>query len=164
VRCPDCQKFVSFDTDKEPEDLDLNVTDDGTVSGSVRIVNGCGECGQDLTEATLDVEIDLSGEIEEHREEAKTTHEATQALKEDADERESFDESEHDVLSISSSEAVRSDRRQTKDRTGRIIKSARYQRQYYGAEVTVTVECKCGETFERTEVFESQASGMESLV
>ena len=163
MRCPDCSKFVSFDTDREPEDLDLNVTDDGSVSGSVRIVNGCAECSTELTEATLDVEMDFSGEVEEHREEKRAEHDEEQAKKPE-DERVPFDEEAHDLLSISSSEAVRSDRRQTKTRHGKTITNPRYARQYYGAEVTVTVECKCGETFEHSEVFETQASSMESMV
>lgn len=163
MRCDQCQKFVSFDTDKEPEDLDLNVTDDGEVSGSVRIVNACAECGQDLTETTLDVEMSFADDIEKHREEKKAEHEASEALKPE-DERVSFDESEHDSVSISSSEATRSDRRQTHDRRGKLITRSRYQRQYYGAEVAVTVECKCGEDFEHSEVFEAQASSMDSLI
>jgi hypothetical protein len=163
VRCDQCSKFVSFDTDREPEDLSLDVTDDGSVSGSVRIVNACADCGQDLTEANLEVEMDLSGEVEEHREDMKKAHDEEQAAKPE-DEREPYDEATHDMLSISSSEAVRSDRRQTHARNGKLISNPRYQRQYYGAEVTVGIECKCGETFERTEVFEEQASAMESLV
>lgn len=60
--CDQCQKFVSFDTEQEPE-LDLSVDDEGVVTGNARIVNTCADCGQELTEATLDVEIDLSAEI-----------------------------------------------------------------------------------------------------
>lgn len=44
MRCPDCNKFVSFDTDVEP-DVSLDVADDGGVSGSCRIVNACADCG-----------------------------------------------------------------------------------------------------------------------
>lgn len=163
MRCPDCQKFVSFDTERDPEDLDLTVDDEGSVSGSVRIVNACQECGQDLTEAVLDVEVDLTEDVEKHRDDARKDHEEEQA-KLPEDERVPFDETIHDTLTLESSEATREERYQTHDRRGKPITRSRYQRHYYGAAVTVTVACKCGETFEATNTTETQASGMESLV
>src|SRR4051812_457683 len=107
MRCPDCQKFVSFDTDTEPE-IDVDVDDDGTVSGTVRIVNTCSECSQELTEANLDVEIDLSGAVEDHRQEMRDKHDEEQASKPE-DEREPYDESAH-TLELSSADASRTDR------------------------------------------------------
>jgi hypothetical protein len=55
MRCPDCNKFVSLET-QEPEVSDLQVEHNPpadkqsehtfTITGSVRIVRVCGECGR----------------------------------------------------------------------------------------------------------------------
>lgn len=77
MRCPDCNKFVSLEL-QEPEfdSLEVSVTKseerdagpDGFVAhvtGSCRIVRNCGECGQELKEATLEIDK----EIDFHRDE-----------------------------------------------------------------------------------------------
>lgn len=168
MRCPDCNKFVSFDSEQEPE-LDLTVDDEGVVTGTARIVNCCEQCGQELKEATLDVEIDLSADfmahiddvlLRTHKKLMNVTAEARKAV-----EREHRPE-------LLSEEGSRTDRTQTKDRHGRPIKRSRYMRRYYGADVTVTVGCttcsdrKTGGSFELTgtESVEVQASGMDELV
>ena len=67
MRCPDCQTFVSYDLDYDPEDEGLEVEvevieDSGeldvTVSGSVRRVLPCAECGTELKEASFDVQLE----------------------------------------------------------------------------------------------------------
>lgn len=76
MRCPDCNKFVPYG-EQDPElDLDLSqpseedtkaALEDGTgtgtveanITGTVRIVLTCEECGAELKEATLDVEFDV---------------------------------------------------------------------------------------------------------
>src|ERR1700733_193793 len=69
--CPSCNKFAAYDTSYEPEIDDLEVTaqvDDETkqvtvdVSGSARIVLTAECCGDELKEATFD--IDLSFDVE----------------------------------------------------------------------------------------------------
>lgn len=55
MRCPDCNKFVSYDDSAEPEVNDLNFND-GTVTGNVRVVLNCGDCGTELKEAAFDFE------------------------------------------------------------------------------------------------------------
>ena len=55
-RCPNCNKFVSVEM-AEPEMDTLEYTD-GTVTGEVRLVQTCADCGAELAEANLDVEID----------------------------------------------------------------------------------------------------------
>ena len=46
ARCPDCNKFVGFDTDTDPEvEVGEIDTESGTVEATVRIVNNCAECG-----------------------------------------------------------------------------------------------------------------------
>lgn len=58
ARCPDCNKFVSYE-EAEPEVEGVEV-EDGIITAQVRIVNTCGECGTELTEFTFDLEIDLN--------------------------------------------------------------------------------------------------------
>jgi len=140
MRCNDCNKFVSYDTETDPE-IGLDVSSDGHVTGSVRIVNTCQECGSELKEANLDVDVDLSAEIEKHR-----------LLK-----------GKHDDLSVSDDGGSRTDRTQNKDRNGKLITNRRYMKQFYGAEMTITVECECGEKFEASWAEEVQASGMDEL-
>ena len=59
-RCPDCNKFVSIEM-ADPELDGLEVDSDGNVTGSVRLVQTCGECGSELAEANL--EVDSSVEL-----------------------------------------------------------------------------------------------------
>ena len=144
MRCPDCNKFVSFDTDSDPE-CDVSVNNEGMVTVQTRIVNTCAECSQELTEATFDIEVDLTGPVSEHR----ATCAECQTSKEDLE---------------ASAEGTRLDRRQTHDRHGKPIKNPRYQKQFYGAEVTVDLQMPCGEIVQGTASDEIQASGMEELV
>lgn len=145
MRCPDCNKFVAFDTDTDPEVNSQDVDADGVVEVEVRIVNTCAECGTELKEATLNVTIDLAQEIAVHYEDNPKCKEAAS-------------------LSVDVS-VTRTDRRQTTDRHGKKITNPRYQKQFYGADVEATVTCDtCKEEFTRNEGDEVQASGMEELV
>jgi len=76
MRCPDCNKFVSFDADTEPEVSDEEVSEEGLVTASVRIVNACAECGTELTEASFDLEIDLTKECLAHIEDSEKPEDA----------------------------------------------------------------------------------------
>lgn len=138
MRCPDCNKFVSFDTETDPEEESIDVTPQGEVSAVVRIVNMCQECGNYLKEATLEMEGV-----------AEIDHDAK------------CKESE---LEVSVDNWSRTDRRQTTDRHGKPIKSHRYQRQYYGAEGTAHVVCACGASADVPLSGEVMASGMEEMV
>ena len=51
-RCPDCNRFVSVEMAEPELDLELG---DGEVTGSVRLVQTCADCGTELAEANLDV-------------------------------------------------------------------------------------------------------------
>jgi hypothetical protein len=146
MRCPDCSKFVSFDTDSDPEINNIEVDDDGNVSGEVRIVNTCAECSSELTEATLEIEEDMTDDITAHREAFPDEKDA------------------HDTLDVDTAGESRFDEMVRKDRNGKPIKNSRYMKRLYGAEVEITVTCKCGETFTRTWRDSVQASGMDSLV
>ncbi|MBU1457050.1 MAG: hypothetical protein KKD01_20235, partial [Proteobacteria bacterium] len=67
MRCPDCNKFVGMDVDNEPEGNGFDIDDEGVLTDSVRIVNVCADCGTELKEANVDLEIDLSAEVAAHR-------------------------------------------------------------------------------------------------
>lgn len=142
MRCESCSKFVSFDTETEPE-INIDVAAEGHVTGDVRITNNCAECSTELKESTFTVDVDLSEEITAHRAEAT--------------------EGDHKTLSVDHDGGSRTDRTQSTDRHGKPIKSSRYMRHFYGAEMTITVECECGEKFEQSWSDEVQASGMDEL-
>lgn len=137
MRCPDCNKFVSFDSDVEPEiDVDVSGTE---VVGSVRIVNNCGECGTELKEASFDISEEI----------LDATDHATNCDGE---------------LSVEVDMAERTDRLENKTRSGKLIKHARYMKHLYGAQANLKVTCdKC--EFEALISWsdEVQGSGMDEL-
>ncbi len=137
-RCPDCSKFVSLETETEPEVDGLDVDDDGTVTCSVRIVNCCGECSAELTETTLELQDDCTAEVEEH-------------LKPDAGG--DTPEKGH-TLSV---EEVSSERTQRVEGKGRGAKT------FYGASVDVLVKCECGWEHPLTLSDDCQASSMDEM-
>jgi hypothetical protein len=57
MRCPDCSKFVSLEFNEPELEGDLDVTEEGVVTGSVRIVRACADCGTELKEASFDLEF-----------------------------------------------------------------------------------------------------------
>lgn len=135
MRCPDCNKFVSYD-EADPEVNDLEISDDGTVTAEVRIVNTCGGCGQDLKEATLDFseEVDVSAHSGEG----------------------------HD-LSVEESSCERTQRSGYFKKGVFVPAGGRYAKTFYGASLSYTVTCSCSEGFKIEGVLEDdvQASGMD---
>lgn len=72
MRCPDCNKFVSYDDSNEPEADDADIDAEGHVTGTVRVYLTCAECGTDLKEANFDLlNIDYTEAVKAHREDAK---------------------------------------------------------------------------------------------
>ena len=63
MRCPNCKRFTSLET-MEPEVDDIQV-DDGIITASVRIVCVCQDCGDEMKEATLEIEDEIPTEITE---------------------------------------------------------------------------------------------------
>jgi hypothetical protein len=77
MRCPDCNKFVSLEM-QDPEVSDLSVEylpshdadnepiHEFCITGTVRIVRCCAECGQEMKEAQLDIEqtVELGEEVD----------------------------------------------------------------------------------------------------
>lgn len=144
MRCPDCNKFVPFGTDTEPE-IDADVDDDGNISGTARIVLTCEECGTELKEATLDIDCGVFDDIEQHRKD--------------------HPECKDKGLSLADNGGELTQRTETKDRHGKPIKNPRYMKSFYGAAVEFTVTCdECNEEFTVTWEDEVQASGMDEMV
>jgi len=150
MRCPDCNKFVSFDADTDPE-IDCDVDEDGHITGSVRIVNQCAECGSELKEANFDVDVNVEDKLHDH-------------WKANGWKGKGAAPEGHRELDLSDDSGSRTERTQTTDRHGKPIKSHRYMKHFYGAEATFMVACECGETFEVQWSDEVQGSGMDELV
>lgn len=144
MRCPSCQKFVSFDEPEvEEQSYELEEFDSGEVqiTGEYRLVLRCGECGsEELKETTFafDEFVDIP---EEHQGEGHGEYELS------ADDPSGFTET------------------QTTDRQGKTIQNPRYRRTYYGMTANWTIACTCGDTIAHG-CWEDkcQASSMEELV
>lgn len=138
MRCDQCNKFVSFEED-DPEVEDLEVDEDGSVTGTVRIVNTCAECGQELKEATLDIDsrVDVP---DGHKGEG---HE----------------------LTVEEAGSERTSRSGYYKKGEWVSAGGRYAKTYYGASVDYTVTCSCGNfTAEGQWEDDVQASGMEEMI
>jgi hypothetical protein len=148
-RCSSCNKFVSPEIENEPESDSVEVAEDGTVTGSVRIHNDCPDCSTELSEYTFDIEAGLPSDvdIEEHQGEG---HE----------------------LSVEVTSESRTDRYENKTPKGAVIRNPRYQKHMYGVEMEFEVTCSCGKGGPNDDGVlysvawedEVQASGMDSLV
>lgn len=139
MRCDQCNKFVSFE-EAEPEVNDLSISEDGQVTASVRIVNQCQDCGQELTETTFDMEYDHSEQCKEHQGEGHGLE-----IEEDGCERTS---------------------RSGYFKKGQFVFACgRYAKTFYGMALNYSVTCECGKLeLSGTLEDECQASGMEQLV
>lgn len=114
---------------QEPEVTYDQAVSDDYVFGQVRMVLSCAECGEELADAEQDFELAIDHECENP---------------------------EYEILDVT---AGATDRYATHDRHGKPIKRARYQKHFYGADITATVKCVgCGEEFEVADSVEEQAS------
>jgi hypothetical protein len=139
MRCPDCNKFVAFD-ESDPDVENIEVDDAGSVSITVKIVNTCEQCSQELKEATFELEADHSAEADGHQGEG---HE----------------------LSIEEDSSDRTSRSGYNGKKGFVPSAGRYAKTFYGAEVSYTIRCSCGELeISGTVGDDVQASGMDELV
>jgi hypothetical protein len=138
MRCPDCSKFVGLDTDGDPEvGLDMDGAT-GQVTGEIRIVNACAECGSELTEVNFNVEVDFP---------AAEAHMA-------ANVNASGEPGGDHELELEDAEITRTERSEGKGRGAKT---------FYGAEGTLTVKCKCGFSEDQAWSDECQASYMDQL-
>ena len=134
-RCSQCNKFVSLE-EEEPEEQSVDIDTDGTITASYEIINSCGECGNNLRSATIDLEVGPGKEIEEH-----LKIELAQGKN-------------HDLEVEANAE-----RDQTTKGKGRGLKT------FYGVRANFTVKCSCDPEFEYETEAEDyvQASGMDEL-
>lgn len=65
AQCPGCNKFASLDT-QDPEVQSVDIDQNGTISGEVRIVRTSSCCGQEMKEANFEFEIEPTSEIADH--------------------------------------------------------------------------------------------------
>lgn len=65
MRCESCSKFVSFE-ENDPEVGSLDISDDGNITGDIRIVNSCADCCTELKEYTFDINYEYTVP-EEHK-------------------------------------------------------------------------------------------------
>lgn len=146
MRCPDCNKFVpNGDMEVESQSVDL---DGSEVTISVRGVIPCGECGTELK--SYEFEVTESFEID---------HDANCPTQLDAD-HEDFVGEDNEIEDDGEPEAT--ERYEDKDRHGKPIKNARYQKHLYGFTQIVTVKCvHCDATAEVVLQDEASASDFE---
>ena len=161
MRCPTEGRFVSYDTEVEPELLEEKVSEDGsTFSATVRRVLACAECSEELKDAELELEqVDLQFTHEVDSGEGKLQVEGHHpdcwfALAElaegELDERilaeglQPWSERDAPDFDIEVSYTPSEDVERT-DRHGKPITNPRYQTTLYGVEATGTVTCQgCG--------------------
>lgn len=135
AKCPSCGKMCSLNFE-DPELEDGPAIDGLTVTATVRIARTSECCGDEVKEATFELETDVDAEVIEPH------------LGEDGDPRDGHDLSvEEDGVD------------QVEEGGGR------YQKSYFGASLSFKVRCSCqGEpVFEGTVSDKVAASGMDEL-
>lgn len=148
MRCPDCNKFVPYDTEAEPEVNSEEVQHeikDGVGSAEVQIevrrVLPCEECGTELKDSTFNVEHSIE--------------DACACVDLDSGEPEEY------TLDIEVSPTVNV---KNTDRHGKPIKNPRYMKTMYGVEIHATVTCQgCNKTWEFNHDDELEASSFDEL-
>ena len=139
MRCPDCNKFVPYDTEVDPEENNEPEFDGVEFRGEYRRVLNCEECGLELKAADLEV---AASELEE------------ESLKDGC-------EHEWEV----EAEATPGTKVIDTDRYGRKIKYRRYMRTEYGVEVSFSATCsKCNGQVTATGEAWVAASGMDEQI
>lgn len=159
MRCPDCNKFVSYD---EPEAESNSVGVDGDDLSLETVVRlNCAECGTALKEYTFETGITMSHDCPPQ--EPATPADADPDGDESPEPNEfGWEEGDEQYEVEDEGEPTGTSRVQTKDRNGKPIKSARYMKTFYGFSQSVDVKClKCGETFTVEVDDEAQASDFE---
>jgi len=126
VRCPDCNKFVAYDTEVDPEESHSPEVDGNLFSASFRRVLACEQCGTELKEAEVEFSYDFTDKVNEHEE----------VEGEPKPEEHTEHEWEIDACDASPATDVKKI-----DRNGKPIRLARYMTTLYG--VDVHVECSC---------------------
>jgi uncharacterized protein YbaR (Trm112 family) len=180
MRCPDCNTFVAYDTEQDPEEQGDEAIDGTTFTASARRVLTCEQCGTELKEATIEIEGDVTidGGIDVDSEE-------NQALDEPHEHEWDFDVTYSPAMDVvagrwqtpakraATHKTEKRVRREGQEITTRKIKPGdvvweawgfRYHRTLYGVEVSGTATCVCGATAEITAEAYEAASGFDELV
>ncbi len=149
MRCPDCNKFVSYEDPPECEVQSCEVVEK-SVEMTVRVILKCADCGNELKDAEIEGEAEIEHQCSEPEKFEKM----------DDDGHEMFTlEGDYDAATEPDS------RTEQKDRNGRTIKLARYMKTYYGFKADLDVKCNCCEEAFKVEMNgEEQASGFNELV
>lgn len=146
MRCPECNKFVSYD---DPQCEVGSVELDGdTVRSNVTVQLCCQTCGGTLKDAEIEADTQI-----EHK--CKPEAERDKDWKPDADYK--TDDDQYEIESDGNAEGT--NRTETKDRHGKPIRSSRYMKSFYGFTLEIEIKCrKCGDVFGVTLEGEEQAS------
>lgn len=166
MKCPSCNRFAAYDTGEEPEvnvevesellkmtgvgEDEKNDPDRATamVSGDCRIVLKAECCGEELKEANFEIS---DVELEIARAEGCTCDLTDLSVEASGE--------------ISDRNEMQS-KRTKKDGTV-VVKAVpyRYQKRFFGAQLTIEVSCECGKTTATEDwADEVQASSMDELV
>lgn len=139
MRCPDCNKFVSYDEPMiEVDSIDVN---DDEISGNVRVVLACAECGEELKDCYFDISETIAHECD--------------GIEEDGFNFEILEEDNFEPM----------DRYEDRDRNGKLIKNMRYMKHLYGFTGTIQVQCMhCNEVIDVEVSDEAAGSEFDELV
>ena len=142
MRCPQCNRFVPYDAEVDPEEQNAPSATDSTFTASYRRVLNCEWCGEELKEATIEFDYDFSGDEPTVKGKESKGHEHEWEISCDVD------------PSTSS---------QTTDRRGRKITNPRYMKTLYGVCLDVELTCECGQKMEFDLEESCSASSMDEL-
>ena len=159
MRCPSCEKFVSYDTEVEPEEESAPEISGTQVTATYRRVLNCAECGEELKDATIEFDVEL--------ELAEGVTEICGGTEEDADEEDASGvpaDTEHEWELEGDADVSATERTQTHDRHGKVIKNRRYAKTYYGVDFSGEAKCvRCGAKATFSASNDEQASSFNEL-
>lgn len=156
--CSSCSKFCGIELAELDDEPEFEVTVDGdqltvTCSENIRLVQTSECCGDEVGEAELEVE-DLDVTV------AHTTDCPAHPDHKAPDDGTPTEDVDYTVEATFETD----DWYQMTDRHGKPIKSSRYQKHFYGCNITVTVTCDgCKGTGEASTQVSESGSGFESL-
>lgn len=183
ARCPGCNKFAGLEL-QEPEVNDENFDgDSGQIAAEVRIVRTSTCCGEEMKEATLELEGDASSEIDDwiarkleeegldegedeagdDTETGEEAEEREEANRDRAERREAREAELREGLEMTLDVECEEDTNRT-DRHGKPITNYRYQATVFKVKGTATIAAADGETVATVEMeAEVRASEMDEL-
>lgn len=167
MRCPDCQKMVSYDEPQlELQDEDIS---GGEFSCNVRIILPCAECGGELKECTLEFQQTIEHECDEDKVICSMCeHPKAEHPREDCDVFEEIEPEDDKTyeLEMNDPEPTEDYRPKTKKLKNGTEKPVpfRYQKHYFGASISGTATCnRCREAIEIADSQDEQSSSFEDL-